>query len=152
MLLFAVGMYTLVLISIPVHEMGHVIAYRMLGYRGKLNINWFSFSPKDGASGFVQILENFRIEGHPILVKLAVFFVGFFGGGFVAILFISSALFIPHLLPTVNVDFWSQCRIPILIVGFSHLVYGVVEGREVLLATLSENKKEKEQPHHASTL
>ncbi len=102
MLLLSVPFLLLsLLLATPVHEFGHVLCFRLLGYRGPLRVVWldmravfsvFSIGRGSATLGYVQAPR--RIHIYQIFAKdisFAAFLIGISGGAFAACVFASGA-------------------------------------------------------------
>ncbi|MAG12432.1 hypothetical protein CL630_01320 [bacterium] len=118
------------LLSFPLHELGHVIAIKILSANQcKLDINWFSFEPDfsklSGGElrGSVYIkkmtLSDFWLN-HP---ELSYFFIGF-SGGCGTVIFLSPLVLILFFIPSSTPSLLT----PVLIVMGLDFLYAIKEG------------------------
>lgn len=106
MVLGFIIMFLIFVFSTPIHELGHVICFRLLGYRGPLRVVWldwrevFRFTFGRQTFGYVKAprrIRLFRIFASNL--RFSVFLLGFSGGAFSACVLACIALLAGKFFP-----------------------------------------------------
>ncbi len=111
-------------ISVPVHELGHVIAFKIFGCKTRLKVNWLDIAWPLRASGDVTDFDGIGVYEFPNLLnswEKPVELVIAFSGGLLS----SIVMFLLGLLLSIPYNFlW---RYPLYIVAIIQIVKAIEE-------------------------
>mgnify|MGYP001563454829 CR=1 FL=1 len=116
----------LLILSVPLHELGHLLTFKLIGSQTKFRAKWLIFNRKRWTLGRIEPADGTDYIHIPdfwgTYYKIPCFLALILGGWGVTFLF----LWLRIMAPISSQDF-SLWRTPLLIVSTLHFIYGLRE-------------------------